>query len=126
MNKITFLTFLFVLLFASFWLALAQSGGDYAITSSTIDNGGGTSSGGDYTLSGTIGQWDVAPVSGGSYSLTSGFWQSAPAPVVPTAVQVSQVSTSTSLIGILSFAAVLLGVIVILLLWFGQKRKMTE
>jgi hypothetical protein len=33
---------------------LGQSGGDYALTWSTIDGGGGMSSGGPYVLTGTI------------------------------------------------------------------------
>jgi hypothetical protein len=51
-------------------LSLAQ----YAITWSTVDGGGGTSSGGGYELSGTIGQPDAAFSAGGGYDLTGGFW----------------------------------------------------
>ena len=53
---------------------LAQSGGDYEISWSTIDGGGGTSSGGPYVLTGTIGQPDAAYSSGGDYELLGGFW----------------------------------------------------
>jgi hypothetical protein len=53
---------------------LAQSGGDYDLSWSTIDGGGGTSTGGDYVLSGTIGQPDAGEMSGGDYELTGGFW----------------------------------------------------
>ena len=57
--------------------ALAQSGGDYDLSWSTIDGGGGVSSGGDYTLQGTIGQADAGTVSGGDYTLSGGFWPGA-------------------------------------------------
>ena len=55
-----------------------QSGGDYTLTWSTIDGGGGTSSGGPYTLTGTIGQPDAAWSSGGQYELLGGFWTGGP------------------------------------------------
>ncbi len=58
--------------------ALAQSGGDYTLTWSTIDGGGGTSSGGAYVLTGTIGQPDAAWSSGGQYELLGGFWPGGP------------------------------------------------
>ena len=52
------------------------SGGDFEITRSTIDGGGGTSSGGAFSLTGTIGQHDASPVtsSGGGFLLSGGFW----------------------------------------------------
>ncbi len=58
-------------------LALAQSGGDFEITRSTIDGGGGTSSGGGFVLSGTIGQPDAGTLAGGDFTLRGGFWQAA-------------------------------------------------
>jgi hypothetical protein len=58
--------------------AMAQSGGDYDLTWSTIDGGGGTSSGGPYTLTGTIGQPDAAYSAGGQYELLGGFWPGGP------------------------------------------------
>jgi len=58
--------------------ALAQSGGDYILTWSTIDGGGGRSSGGPYILTGTIGQPDAAYNSGGNYELLGGFWPGGP------------------------------------------------
>ncbi len=60
--------------------ALAQqTGGDFEITSSTIDNGGGTSIGGEFSLTGTIGQPDANPQtsSGGQFLLAGGFWAKA-------------------------------------------------
>ena len=57
--------------------AMAQSGGGYDLSWSTIDGGGATSTGGSYSLSGTIGQADAGPspaMTGGSYQLTGGFW----------------------------------------------------
>jgi hypothetical protein len=53
---------------------LAQSGGTYDLSWSTIDGGGGTSTGGAYSISGTFGQPDAGVMSGGSYSVTGGFW----------------------------------------------------
>ena len=61
-------------------IALAQSSGvDFAITKSTIDNGGGTSSNGEYTITGTIGQADANPQisTGGEFALAGGFWADA-------------------------------------------------
>ena len=43
--------------------ALAMSGGDYEISWSTIDGGGGRSTGGDFALVGTIGQPDAGEMS---------------------------------------------------------------
>ncbi len=58
--------------------ALSMSGGDYEISWSTIDGGGGTSSGGDYAVIGTIGQPDAGEMSGGDYVLSGGFWPGGP------------------------------------------------
>lgn len=61
-------------------IALAQSsGGDFEITKSTIDSGGGTSSGGDFSITGTIGQPDANhQISmGGGFALAGGFWANA-------------------------------------------------
>jgi hypothetical protein len=62
-----------LLLLAS--VALAQEGGPYDLSWSTVDGGGQTfSSGGAYELGGTIGQPDAGCMEGGSYSLCGGFW----------------------------------------------------
>jgi len=56
-------------------VALAQSGGPYDLSWSTVDGGGATASvGGIYALSGTIGQPDAGTLAGGNYSLLGGFW----------------------------------------------------
>ena len=56
-------------------MALAQTGGGYDLTWSTVDGGGATfSTGGDYTLGGTIGQPDAGLLTGGDYTLGGGFW----------------------------------------------------
>lgn len=55
----------------------AQSGGgDFTITQSTIDAGGGVSEGGNFRLTGTIGQPDTTPgtLVGGQFRLAGGFW----------------------------------------------------
>jgi hypothetical protein len=55
--------------------ARAQSGGQFDLSWSTIDNGGGASSGGQFTVTGTAGQPDAStPLTGGQFSLTGGFW----------------------------------------------------
>ncbi len=56
--------------------ALAQAGGPYDLSWSTIDGGGGTfSTGGSYSLGGTAGQPDAGgPLTGGSFSLVGGSW----------------------------------------------------
>jgi hypothetical protein len=62
--------------------ALAQSGGGYDLSWSTIDGGGGTSSdiGGIYSLAGTIGQPDAGSHGdvGDTYDLDGGFWAGVP------------------------------------------------
>jgi len=56
-------------------VALAQTGGGYDLTWSTIDGGGYTfSEGGGYSLGGTVGQPDAGVLSGGGYTLAGGFW----------------------------------------------------
>jgi hypothetical protein len=63
-------------------VVLAQAGGGYELTWSTVDAGGLTfSAGGGYTLGGTIGQPDAQLLTGGGYALAGGFWPGlAPAP----------------------------------------------
>jgi len=54
---------------------LAQSGGGYDLSWTTVDGGGGTfSTGGIYSLGGTAGQVDAGPVTGGAFFLGGGFW----------------------------------------------------
>jgi hypothetical protein len=56
-------------------IALAQTGGPYDLSWSTVDGGGHTfSTGGDYSLGGTIGQPDAGLLTGGDYTLGGGFW----------------------------------------------------
>ncbi len=57
--------------------ALAQSsGGDFELTKSTIDAGGGAASGGSFELVGTFAQAEANPgqSSGGEFMLAGGFW----------------------------------------------------
>ncbi len=56
--------------------AEAQSGGQFDLSWSTIDGGGGTSSGGQFALSATIGQPDAGTLAGGNFKLEGGFWTS--------------------------------------------------
>jgi hypothetical protein len=55
-----------------------QSGGQYELSWSTIDGGGGTSIGGPYVLTGTIGQADADWTEGGGYEVLGGFWPGGP------------------------------------------------
>ena len=52
----------------------AQTGGDYDLSWSTIDNGGTISMGGEYALGGAVGQLDAGTLSGGNFELSGGFW----------------------------------------------------
>ena len=62
--------------------AFAQTGGDYELSWSTIDGGGGTGSGGSYIVRGTIAQHDAAYSAGGPYELLGGFWPGGPICIV--------------------------------------------
>ncbi len=74
-----------VLLLVATAVTVAQSGGGFDLSWSTIDGGSRTSSGGGFVLNGTIGQADAGgPISGGSFALNGGFWQ--PSCAVPQAV----------------------------------------
>jgi hypothetical protein len=59
-------------------LLTVPTSGEYDLTWSTIDGGGGRSSGGPYELVGTIGQTDAAYSAGGNYELLGGFWPGGP------------------------------------------------
>ncbi len=63
-------------------VTMAQSGGQYEITWSTINGGGGVSSGGPYTLMGTIAQHDAAYSYSDDYELLGGFWPGEPLCVI--------------------------------------------
>ena len=59
---------------------LAQSsGGDFELTQTTIDAGGGNASGASFELVGTIAQPEANPQqsAGGDFTLAGGFWASA-------------------------------------------------
>jgi hypothetical protein len=74
-TKFTALFLALLLLTASLY-AGSPSGGDYVVTRSTIDGGGGVSAGGDFVLTGTIGQPDagIQASTGDAYALAGGFW----------------------------------------------------
>jgi hypothetical protein len=54
--------------------ALAQSGGGFDLSWSTVDGGGGTSAGGGFRVTGTAGQPDPGEMAGGSIRVGGGFW----------------------------------------------------
>jgi hypothetical protein len=63
------------LLVLSATVAYAQVGGNFDLSWSVIDGGGGTAStGGSYNLGGTIGQPDAGRDTGGQFTLDGGFW----------------------------------------------------
>ena len=65
-----------VLLLPPGLVALAQAGGGYDLTWSTVDGGGYTfSTGSGYSLGGTAGQADAGVLTGGGYTLAGGFWR---------------------------------------------------
>lgn len=63
---------------AVFLLVTVPALGQYDLSWSTIDGGGGTSSGGPYVVMGTSGQADAAWSAGGDYELLGGFWPGEP------------------------------------------------
>lgn len=80
MQRVLILFLLMALLLAGSGVVVAQSGGGYELTWSTIDGGGAMfSTGGTYSLGGTVGQHDAGTPSGGSYTLVGGFWGGAAA-----------------------------------------------
>jgi hypothetical protein len=88
-RKPTILIILMVLPIIGAWpmatTVLAQTGGQYDLSWSTIDEGGPSSTGDSYWLGGTAGQIDASgPLTGGSFELTGGFWSIENGP--PTAV----------------------------------------
>ena len=60
-----------------------SSGGDFVITKSTIDAGGGVSVGSNFKITGTIGQHDatIGTSAGGEFRLAGGFWGNSAADV---------------------------------------------
>jgi hypothetical protein len=52
---------------------LAQSGGVYDLTWSTVDAGGASSTGGVYSVDGTIGQPEAGLLRGGDFTVGGGF-----------------------------------------------------
>lgn len=69
------LVILLLVLLLSVMPALAQTGGNYDLSWSTVDGGGGASAGGTYSLNGTVGQPDAGVMSGGDFTLSGGFWK---------------------------------------------------
>ena len=72
--------FLFIFIFSVFigTTSLAQSGGEFEITKSTVNNGGGISSGNGFVLTGSIAQTVTQSSSNGDWQVDSGFWPSSP------------------------------------------------
>ena len=71
-----------VTLVAACLLMTVPASGEYDLSWSTIDGGGGTSAGGQYIVRGTIGQPDAAYSAGGQYEVLGGFWPSGPLCIV--------------------------------------------
>jgi len=58
---------------ASVPIAVAQSGGGFSITHSTLDPGGTAMKAGAYSITATIGQPATSALGAGTYQLTGGF-----------------------------------------------------
>lgn len=70
-----------IMMLVTMWIGpvvSGQVGGNYDLSWSTIDSGGGTSSGGQYILTGTIGQPDTGRTASCTYHLSGGFWSAPP------------------------------------------------
>ena len=74
-KKSIFSLLIVLILLAISSLTIAQTGGSFDLSWSTIDGGGGSSTGGNFTLNGTIGQADGAALTGGNFAVNGGFWQ---------------------------------------------------
>lgn len=58
-------------------ISFAQTGGNFEITKSSIDTGGGLADGGNFSINSSIGQADASnELTGGDFALTGGFWTS--------------------------------------------------
>lgn len=79
------ISFLLLSLFAS--LVVAQTGGGFNLSWSSLDGGGGFSTGGNFALTGSAGQADAGVLSGGDFSVNGGFIQCVA--VAPAALQIS-------------------------------------
>jgi hypothetical protein len=68
-----------LLLITSGIAASAQSGGPWAIVSSTLDGGGDRSTGSAWIMTGTLGQADASTekAGGGGWTVAGGFWPTA-------------------------------------------------
>lgn len=69
-------TYLLLPFLAACGSVFAQSGGPWALTSSTLDGGGGGSAGGAWSVTGTIGQPDASTqnAAGSAWIVAGGFW----------------------------------------------------
>jgi len=87
LRKYLFIALLSALLTTALVAGL-PTGGDFVMSNSTIDNGGGVSTAGDFVLTGTIGQSDANANSsvGGEYLLAGGFWALAAEPIFTDAI----------------------------------------
>lgn len=87
MQKIwIFLPAALLMIMAGTPFVLAQSGGDYEMTWSSINTGSMILTGGDYSLEGTIGQPEPgATQRGGDYTLTGGVVDAGQMDVTPAA-----------------------------------------
>lgn len=74
--KVNYMISVSVFLIISFG-SIAQSGGQFELSNSTIDAGGITSVGGAFELTGSIGQYDAGEsLMAGQFELSGGFWSS--------------------------------------------------
>ncbi len=110
MRRITLLAPLAAALLAG-GVALAQSGGGFDLSWSSVGGGVPSSMGGGYTLSGTVGQADASSgLTGGVYTLVGGFWGIAatPAEPAPTPTPTPTAVPGIAIWGLLMMAGLLL------------------
>lgn len=74
LRKVTRVALALAALFLLRSMVLAQSGGDFDLSWSSIDGGGGTSTGGVFRVDGVAGQPDAAWLSGGVFVVEGGFF----------------------------------------------------
>jgi hypothetical protein len=93
MLKKKIILFILLISLSAATTVMAQSGGGFDLSWSTVDGGGGRSSGGAFVLNGTLGQPDAGMLSNGTFKLHGGFWLPG---VNPTAIGGLSVSTQSS------------------------------
>lgn len=110
------LVIILLLLVSTVRVAHAQSGGDYDLSWSTVDDGGRISEGGSYWLGGTAGQPDAGAMSGDDFELNGGFWNIKAE--YPNAVQLATFIAESPVVSGIAVVALMT-----VLMWTRRNRK---